>query len=315
MRSRALFTSLARKPRSRPALHTPTTHFLRPGGSPHGSAGGRAPIPPDISETTNRITRNDTFQTGTRYHRRSQPAAWRRHPPSAPGRRPDLASGPAPRRHRRARPAAPGVYRTGPVVAPRAAEMAATLACGPNAALSHGSAARMWGLASGPVARVPIEVGLRQGYRRRPGIRIHRLPSLRADDVTRVEGIPVTTAARVLWDLAASSGGRDLERSYAAGLDRGLFRPVHLEGLLDRHSGAPGSRRLRALLNGNPTLTRSAGGGATPPPALHRAAPGAAVQRHCGGNRSRFLLARPSSHRGGGWIRVPRVPRRLRGRS
>ena len=161
-----------------------------------------------------------------------------------------LATGQLTRLHR-------GVYRAGPVAGPRSCEIAATLACGTDAVLSHLSAARLWGLSPGASSATPIDVAVRAGYRRRSGLRVHRLPTLGAEDWTRLEGVPVTTAARTIWDLAGTSAGRDLERSLAAALDRGLVRTTQLRRLLDRHRGAPGSRRLRDLLEAGPVLTRS----------------------------------------------------------
>lgn len=150
-----------------------------------------------------------------------------------------------------------GVYRVGPVEAARAAEMAAILACGDGSVLSHDTAARLFGLKPGAPSSSPLHVARANGYLRRPGLVIHRLPTLIHRDVTRVEGIPTTTAARTLWDLAASTPARDLERMFAVALDRGLTRRAELRRLMDRHKRAPGSGKLRWLVAANPSLTRS----------------------------------------------------------
>ncbi|HUG41910.1 MAG TPA: DUF559 domain-containing protein [Longimicrobiales bacterium] len=154
-----------------------------------------------------------------------------------------------------------GVYRVGPVVAPHAREMAATLACGVRAVLSHESAAGLWGMLpkSGPDV---LEVAIPGGIRRRPGIRIHRLGALRPEEVSRLQRIPVTTAARTLYDLAgrARSGRsrRQLEKALAEALARGLTDRGALRKLLARHGGGAGSARMRALLDsGGPAFTRS----------------------------------------------------------
>lgn len=79
--------------------------------------------------------------------------------------------------------------------------MAAVLASGDDAVLSHGSAAALWGLLrpiSGPVA---VSAPTKAGRRRRAGIRLHRCASLRPDQATRHRGIPVTTPARTIADL------------------------------------------------------------------------------------------------------------------
>lgn len=150
-----------------------------------------------------------------------------------------------------------GVYRAGPVEAARFREMAALLACGEGSVLSHDTAARLFGLSRGAASSRPVHVGRVEGHRRRPGVRVHRLPTLSARDMTKVDGLPATTPARTLWDLAATSPARDLERMFALALDRGLVRRVELQRLLDRHAGAPGSRIMRLLLEADPVLTRS----------------------------------------------------------
>jgi hypothetical protein len=77
--------------------------------------------------------------------------------------------------------------------------MAAVLACGPGAALSHRSAAALWAIT--PPWRGPEDVTA-PGRRRHPGIHSHRSRTLTPADITRHYGIPVTTAARTLQDLA-----------------------------------------------------------------------------------------------------------------
>jgi very-short-patch-repair endonuclease len=97
--------------------------------------------------------------------------------------------------------------------------MAAVLACGPGAVLSHISAAALWGLLSPESGPIHISLPSQSGRRRRSGIRIHRCASLasppsratadpadpqleaRATLVTRRRGIPVTTVPRTIADL------------------------------------------------------------------------------------------------------------------
>jgi very-short-patch-repair endonuclease len=91
-----------------------------------------------------------------------------------------------------------GVYALGHLPpSPHARTMAALLACGPTAVLSHRSAAKLWGLLR---YDGPTEVTTRN-TRRRPGIVVHR-HTLAETDVTRHWGIPTTTVARTLADLA-----------------------------------------------------------------------------------------------------------------
>jgi hypothetical protein len=80
--------------------------------------------------------------------------------------------------------------------------MAAVLACGDGAVLSHASAAALWGLLR-PTRDSPAHVSLRSrsGRSQRQGIRIHRPRSLAAADLTRRANIPVTAVSRTLLDL------------------------------------------------------------------------------------------------------------------
>jgi very-short-patch-repair endonuclease len=78
--------------------------------------------------------------------------------------------------------------------------LAAALACGEGAVLSHVSAARLWGMRSLPVTD-RVDVTVPAGRRRRPGVAVHR-SRLSGADVTHHRAIPVTTPARTLVDLA-----------------------------------------------------------------------------------------------------------------
>jgi very-short-patch-repair endonuclease len=91
-----------------------------------------------------------------------------------------------------------GVYALGHLPpSPHAKTMAAVLACGDKAVLSHRSAAGLWGLIR---YHGPIEITA-PTKRTRPGVIVHR-HRLAETDVTQHWGIPVTTAARTLADLA-----------------------------------------------------------------------------------------------------------------
>jgi very-short-patch-repair endonuclease len=150
-----------------------------------------------------------------------------------------------------------GVYVVGPVIAPWCREMAATLACGAPAVVSHRSAAAVWKLLPPEPADAPVDVALPHGNRRRTGIRVHRMRSLQPDEVDRQEGIPITTPTRTLLDLAAVLGARDLERAAAEALAARLTSTRRLRTLLDRHAGRPGVGSLRALVDDRPARTRS----------------------------------------------------------
>jgi very-short-patch-repair endonuclease len=84
---------------------------------------------------------------------------------------------------------------------------------------------------------------------RRPGIRARSRPSLPAEDVTTHRGIPVTTPARSILDLATELGRTSLERLINNADKLDLIDPETLRTWLDDHAGAPGVRILRGLLD------------------------------------------------------------------
>jgi very-short-patch-repair endonuclease len=153
-----------------------------------------------------------------------------------------------------------GVYQIGPLPLPRAAEMAAVLAGGGDARISHRSAAHLAGIleASRPVGTVEVTV-VRERNRRLEGVRVHRVRDLRADEVTQVDGIPVTTPARTLLDLAEVMTIREVEQAYASGLRMRLVTPETMRAMVERHPAHRGAPLWRQLLaeHGGPAFTRS----------------------------------------------------------
>lgn len=123
--------------------------------------------------------------------------------------------------------------------------MAAVLAGGERAVLSHRSAARFWRLL--PPAAELVEV-TSQGKRvRRDGIVGHE-GDLREDERLIEEGIPVTSPFRTIFDLAAVAGKREVERAWHEAEVRQLTDRVSLPMLLERYPGRRGTRVLRELL-------------------------------------------------------------------
>jgi hypothetical protein len=114
--------------------------------------------------------------------------------------------------------------------------MAAVLACGPSAALSHRSAAALWRIV--PRWHSPTEVTA-QTKRRRPGVQVHRS---RHADATTHYGIRVTTPARTLVDLADVLDPRALTRALNEAQVLRLVTPAELTTLLTRY---PGRRTAR----------------------------------------------------------------------
>jgi len=125
--------------------------------------------------------------------------------------------------------------------------MAAVLAAGPGAALSHRSAAHLYGLRS--TSRERIDVIVPSASRRAvPGIDVHRSVTLTDQDVTAVDEIPVTTLARMMLDLAAVVEQRAVERVIGEAVDRGTFDLWAVHDQLDRNPKHPGTPLLRAAL-------------------------------------------------------------------
>jgi very-short-patch-repair endonuclease len=143
-----------------------------------------------------------------------------------------------------------GVYAVGRPQLTRAGRfMAAVLACGPDAVLSHISAAAHWKIRqAGPTT--PIHTSLRAAVVRRPkGIAVHRTRTLADGDITTHDGIPITSPARTLIDLATVLGPKQLEAAVNEADVLDLTDPETLRGELDEHKGQPGVRPLRALLD------------------------------------------------------------------
>lgn len=108
--------------------------------------------------------------------------------------------------------------------------MAAVLACGDGAVLSHRSAAEHWKLLSERGGPVHVSVPTLSGRDKRFGIRIHRRASLRPGDVTKRHGIPVTTPARTIADLRGTAPDaehrRAIRQAEVRGYWTGLDQPV-----------------------------------------------------------------------------------------
>ncbi len=144
-----------------------------------------------------------------------------------------------------------GVYRGVYSVGHRAAgvfgpPMAAVLACGPEAVLSHRSAGWLLGIVP-PSTGFP-EVTRATGWQGPRDIRLHR-SSIPADERCVVDGIPTTGLARTLLDLAAGSSLRQLEQAWNEAAVRGLTDRLSVPTLLERYPRRPGTVVLQRLLD------------------------------------------------------------------
>jgi very-short-patch-repair endonuclease len=145
-------------------------------------------------------------------------------------------------------PLHPRVYAVGHRVVPaRGRWLAAVLAVGPGAALSHVSAAGLWDLWGGSAGLV--DVCSASATRAPAGVRLHRARRLIADvDVTAHQGVPVTTVARTLVDLGAVLDRHRHEHVWRRSETLRLFDARAVADQLGQ--GRPGAAAARALLAG-----------------------------------------------------------------
>ncbi|HEX8050991.1 MAG TPA: type IV toxin-antitoxin system AbiEi family antitoxin domain-containing protein [Solirubrobacterales bacterium] len=142
-----------------------------------------------------------------------------------------------------------GIYAVGwPALTQKRRWMAAVLAGGEGAALSHRSAAALWEIGTGEERRIDVTVR-RRCELRRAGIIFRGRPSLSPEDIVRRDGIPVTSPVRTLIDLATELGPVPLERAVNDADKRDLIDPEALREELVRFGGEPGIRPLRHLLD------------------------------------------------------------------
>lgn len=135
--------------------------------------------------------------------------------------------------------------------------LAAVFAAGPDAVLSHRDAAALWGIR--PSNRAGVDVTVPRHGRSRRGIRIHAAP-LPEDEITEEQGIPVTTPARTIFDLAPILSRRDTERALEQSEIRQLWDHTPLSALIDRPPRRNGAPVVRAILKSRATeagITRS----------------------------------------------------------
>jgi very-short-patch-repair endonuclease len=139
-----------------------------------------------------------------------------------------------------------GVYAVGHRrLTPEGRWMAAVLAAGPGAVLSHRAAAALWGIR--PSTRSATDV-IAPRRCRRPGIDAHHIV-LPPDEVTVEHGIPVTTPARTLFDLAAVVTAQQLRHALNEAEIRRLASPTPLDALIARHPRRKGTQALRSALD------------------------------------------------------------------
>ena len=139
-----------------------------------------------------------------------------------------------------------GVYAVGhEALTPKSHFIAAVYACGPGSLLSHRAAGALQGLLD---ATAVIEVTAPRGCKAKPGMAVHRSRHVHPDDRAEVNGIPVTSVARTLVDLADVLNERQLTRAVRQAELLKVFDLRAIEAALDRVSGRKGRHRLRRVL-------------------------------------------------------------------
>jgi hypothetical protein len=135
--------------------------------------------------------------------------------------------------------------------------MAAVLASGPGAVLSHRSAAALWGIR--PATGAPVEVAVASKSRSSRGIHRHCV-GLPLDEITVERGMPVTTVPRTIFDLAAVAPENQVESALRQSEYLRLYDRLSLHDLLERYPGHRGARSIETALARRaerPGITRS----------------------------------------------------------
>ncbi|HEX3562983.1 MAG TPA: DUF559 domain-containing protein [Solirubrobacterales bacterium] len=131
--------------------------------------------------------------------------------------------------------------------------MAAVLAGGEAAVLSHQAAGELWKIRQSRedvrgMRPIDVAISVERGARTRTGLSVHRLPTLRSSEITARAGIPVTTPARTILDLASRLPERQLERAIDEAERLRLCTEEDLDEIVQKHFGRAGAGVLGALL-------------------------------------------------------------------
>lgn len=149
------------------------------------------------------------------------------------------------------------VYRVPGLDGPHRDVLASVYGFGPHAVGSHQTAGRLHDLLVD--ITTPVVVSAWRGHpARRDGVELHRV-QLPADERTVCDGVPVTSVARTILDLAAVLQNRSFEQAIARGLRLGRVTELELLRIIARYPRRAGAPRLRAILAADqqPAMTRS----------------------------------------------------------
>lgn len=141
-----------------------------------------------------------------------------------------------------------GVYAVGHHrLSARGRWMAAVLACGSEAVLSHHAALALWDLRPIPSGWIDVTIPGRSGRGQR-GIRGHSVRTLHPADCALIDGIPVTSLARALLDYAEIARFQQLRLVLEEAIRREVLDGRKLDQTLARGQGRHGLKPLRAAL-------------------------------------------------------------------
>lgn len=140
-----------------------------------------------------------------------------------------------------------GVYAVGhPSVSREGEFVAAVLTGGPDAVLSHWSAAEHWRLLKS--RRSLIAISAPSQRRSISGVKSHRVPGLPKSERTRRDNIPITTVTRTLLDLASVAPFRQLQRATNQAERGGWLSERAIKETLERRRGRKGIKAFRAVI-------------------------------------------------------------------
>jgi hypothetical protein len=156
-----------------------------------------------------------------------------------------------------------GVYALGHAELRREGHvLGAVLAVGSDAVLSHRSAARQWGLRPWSSTFVELAIPSRRGIKRSRDLLVHNATDLHDWEIGKDDGIPLTTPARTLLDLAAVVPAHQLRRAVERAEQLEIYDHTAVLRVLAAHPRRPGSLALKTLLadlhdHGTTSMTRS----------------------------------------------------------
>ncbi len=126
--------------------------------------------------------------------------------------------------------------------------MAATLACGAGALISHRTAAELWGFWDKRATLIDV-ISKGQSGRAVEGVRWHRAPYPRLQEMGAVGGIRCTSVSRTLVDLAGMLGDRSLRQVIEQAAVKGLLDVRDLDQAISHATGRRGIPALRTIIS------------------------------------------------------------------